>query len=137
MDVQLSKSLSRDLAAANEYFFVGKRALQLQPYYFLLITQTTSKPSGDGGAACGAGTEDVLRLLEWLPKSHRLVQRDAMLIQSCLLSLSLNDDSGATLRTRLQGAIVSEKLPLTWLNHPKFGAATKEIAVRNNSLVIK
>jgi hypothetical protein len=136
--VYIEPTLSRNLNAADEYFLIGNRTIQQQQrQYLLLVTLTPSKPNSKGAGACGAGTEDTLRLVEWLPKSHRLVQRDALLIQSCLAPLSLNDDSGTTLRKRMESITTTDKLQLTWLEHPKFGASTKEIIIKDGVLVIQ
>jgi hypothetical protein len=86
--------------------------------------------------ACGAGTEDVLRLVEVSDRPVKLVERDSLLVQSCLRSLALIDDTGTTLRSRLSRSDPTH-LTLTWLDHPRFGSDARVVSVRNGKLELK
>lgn len=136
MAVRMDPTLLRAVTAADDYFVVGRRAIQEgRRIYLLLVTQTPSREN-KSASYCGSGTEDVLRLVEWQERQKRLAERDSLLIQSCVNSLSLNDDTGMSLRKRLESIGEPEKLSLVWLEHPRFGSQPHTIVVHNGKLVI-
>ncbi len=132
--VRLSYNLAQALRAADEYFIVGKRALQAQGHtYFFLMTQSASKTK-QGGGFCGAGTEDSISLLELDPKTNGLSLKDSKLLQSCIESISLSDDTGRSLRNRLEGLDDLGNLTFDWLDNQRYGSGSRTVHVKNGKL---
>ena len=132
--VSLDAHLRGALAKAQEYFVVGRRPIHESGHvYLLVITQT---PSREGGRSsyCGAGTEDVIHLVELVAMQRRLIQRGSMLLQSCLSSLSLSDDSGRSLRKQFESIEDPHRLSITWLGHPTHDSGPKVILIRRGAL---
>lgn len=137
VDATWTPTLKRTVAASDDAFIVGAKTFEQDGRtYLYLVTQQPSR-SNRGAGYCGAGTEDVLRLVEVSKPSLRMVERDSLLVQSCLETIELEDDSGASLRERLGRFCTPGSLWLTWLAHPKFGAVRKEVTVRGGRLVLQ
>lgn len=134
--LQIDPALRRSLVSSNEFFSVAQKAFLVHGRsYFFIVTQTSSNHSGSG--YCGAGTEDHLRLIELDKKQKRLIQKDSLLIQSCLKSISLQDDQATPLSKLLEARIdASQNLTLSWLNHPLYGEKSKTIFIENGKLRI-
>jgi hypothetical protein len=131
------RPLRQAVVNAEEWFVVGKRSFaDGGRTYFFVVTQTRSTGERTTGH-CGAGTEDTLRLVEWQKKERRLVERDSLLLQSCLKSLSLSDDSGRPLRRLLEHAEQPQAVRVLWLDHPTFGSRARTVAVRAGRIVVE
>ena len=130
-------TLKRAVAASDDAFIVGAKTFaQDGRTYLYLVTQQPSRRNRDAGY-CGAGTEDTLRLVEVSKPSLRMVERDSLLVQSCLKTIELDDDRGASLRERLGHLDVPGSLSLTWLAHPRFGSMRKDVKVHGGRLVLE
>jgi hypothetical protein len=135
--LRMTPELRRALAASSEFFVVGRRVFSSDGKVFLLLlTQTLSKGT-HGQGYCGAGTEDVLRLVELRSLERRLIQKDEVLIQSCLHNLALADDSGKSLRARLEDVANPQEITLRWLQHPQFGDSARTAEVSGNAVIFR
>lgn len=134
--LQIDPSLRSVLTSARESYFVGQQPFKTAPGMFLLLVTETPSPKA-GLSRCSAGTEDVVHLLEVLPQRLQIRRRDHLLIQSCAENLALSDDSGQTLRSRLEGKSTDSALVLQWLDHPKYGSTSRELAVVGTKLVVR
>ena len=137
VDATWTPKLKRAVAASADAFVVGAKTFEQDGRtYLYLVTQQPSR-SNRGAGYCGAGTEDVLRLVEVSKPSLRMVERDSLLVQSCLETIELEDDSGASLRERLGRFRTPGSLWLTWLSHPKFGSKPMQVKVRDARLLLE
>lgn len=132
--LSISPALAKQLHSAQEYFFVGKYAVESGSTWYLLLVMQQPSTAKRGVGRCGAGTEDSVQVLELDRVSRRLIQRDQLLLQSCLLTISLADDSGATLRDRLEPIGNQGCLRLKWLGHPTYGEAAVTLSVQSGRL---
>lgn len=138
VNLKWSPALKRAIATADDVFVAGATAFEQEGRtYFYLVTQEPSRENRSAGY-CGAGTEDVLRLIEMTTKPPlRLIEQDKLLLQSCLESLELDDATGASLRKQLERRTDPQHLALTWSGHPKFGSSPKQVRVRDGRLVLE
>ncbi|MBI5256106.1 MAG: hypothetical protein HY855_06370 [Burkholderiales bacterium] len=133
--VSVPPGLARQLGLAQDYFFVGKTAVESGNARYLLLVLQTPSTTHRGVGHCGAGTEDILRVLAFERAALRLVQRGQLVLQSCLDSLSLSDDTGASLRERMESIAKPDCLRLQWLGHPKYGEEPVALHVYRGKLV--
>lgn len=132
-----SPALKRAITVADDTFVAGGKAFQQDGRtYFYLVTQEPSREDRSA-SQCGAGTEDVLRLIEISKPPLRLIEHDRLLVQSCFESIELNDMSGASPRQQLEGRTDPQHLVLTWSEHPKFGSEPKRVKVRDGRLALE
>ena len=89
-----------------------------------------------GGGFCGSGTEDYLLLLEVKERLRRLELRDRLQVQSCLQSMVLRSDMGSELTHALRDVDDPTAISLAWLQHPRFGAATKTLRIDAGKFVL-
>ena len=128
-------ALRSAIASADEYFVVGRKPVHEGERVFVLLVTVTPSRAGRPTGFCGAGTEDALRLVEVNGRQRRLTQVSSMLLQSCTKNFALGDDSGTTLRSRLEGATDPGHIGLTWLDHPVLGSGPRTIVIQGQSLV--
>lgn len=132
--VAAPQDLSRQLSRARERFFVGTSGSPMTgATYVVLVVQTPSTNTRATGY-CGAGTEDTLYVLELRRSPLRLIPRDRLLLQSCVDSLSLADDTGTPLRTRLERSATAGCITLQWLGHPRFGDDAVSLRIESGKL---
>ncbi|SCX72058.1 hypothetical protein [Variovorax sp. EL159] len=137
VNLRWSPTLKRAIATSDDVFVAGAATFQQDGHtYFYLVTQEPSRENR-GAGYCGAGTEDILRLIEIAKPPLHLIERDKLLLQSCLESIELDDASGASLRTQLEGRTDPQHLMLTWSAHPKFGSVPKRVTVRDGRLALE
>lgn len=136
-NLKWSPALKRTIAEADDTFVAGGQAFQQDGRtYFYLVTQAPSRENRQAGY-CGAGTEDVLHLIELSKPPQRLIEQDTLLVQSCLESIELDDASGASLRQQLERRTDPQHLSLTWLGHPKFGSEPRRVKVHDGRLALE
>lgn len=137
VNLKWSPTLKRAVAVSDDVFVAGAAAFQQDGHtYFYLVTQEPSRENR-GAGYCGAGTEDILRLIEVSNRPLRLIEQDKLLLQSCLESIEFDDASGASLRTQLENRTDPQHLTLTWSEHPKFGSAPRRVKVRDGRLELE
>jgi len=137
VNLKWSPALKRAIATSDDVFIAGAATFQQDGHtYFYLVTQEPSRENR-GAGYCGAGTEDILRLIEIAKPPLHLIERDKLLLQSCLESIELDDASGASLRKQLERRTDPQHLTLTWSEHPKFGSAPKRVTVRDGRLALE
>lgn len=137
VNLKWSPTLKRAIAASDDVFVAGAAAFQQDGHtYFYLVTQEPSRENR-GAGYCGAGTEDILRLIEIAKPPLRLIEQDKLLLQSCLESIEFYDASGASLRTQLENRTDPQHLTLTWSEHPKFGSTPKRVTVRDGRFTLE
>ena len=134
----VDKNLKKSLLTAAIAYSIGNQALEIEGQtYFLIVTQKMSREL-QGKGFCGAGTEDVLRLVQLDKKHKRLVQTDELLIQSCLNNIEIYNDNGQPLRALLTtSADLANPITLRWLSHPKFGDEYRTISIESGKLVVR
>jgi hypothetical protein len=124
--LRLDARLASALARSENVFVVGKHAIvDGGNTWLLLVVQTPSRPD-PGPARCGAGTEDTLHLVKLDRNQATLVDSSRLLIQSCLQTLDLDDNSGQSLQQRLEAVDDPARFTLRWLDHPVFNATHAE-----------
>jgi hypothetical protein len=137
VNLNIDAKLRRAIKEADDYFIVGRREFQQSgKTYFIVVTQTPSRTNRSAGA-CGAGTEDVAHLVNVDRHRNRLIDKGKVLIQSCLNGIDLNDDTGTSLRQRLEGVVDPQHWPLAWLNHPTYGNANKTLSAVAGVLIVE
>lgn len=117
-------------------FVVGGRAFSFEgrAYAILAVTKQSTK---DGRAYCGAGTEEVLLLVELQQKQNSLALRDSLKIQSCLETFELLSDQGHEQRQLLAEIGNPSRIDLTWLNHPQFGDTPRVVTVSDGKFRVE
>ena len=133
----MDPALRSAIAGADEYFVVGRKPVHDGERVFVLIVTVTPSRAGRPTGFCGAGTEDALRLIEVDGRHRRLTQVSSMLLQSCTKNFALGDDTGTTLRSRLEDATDPGHIALTWLDHPVLGSGPRTIVIQGQSLVAR
>lgn len=137
VNLKWSPALKRAIAVSDDVFVAGAATFQQDGHtYFYLVTREPSRENR-GAGDCGAGTEDILRLIEVVKPPLRLVERDKLLLQSCLESIELDEASGASLRAQLEHRTDPQHLMLMWAAHPKFGSAPRRVTVRDGRLALE
>jgi hypothetical protein len=135
--VALEARLKTALAGASELFVVGQRGFAQEGHHYLVLAAAKPSTAHGGSGYCGAGTEDKLLLVEWLPPKQMLQLRDTMEIQSCLKTFELASDQGNELKKVLGGITDPAEIQLTWLNHPQYGDSPKSVKVRNQKFQVE
>lgn len=135
--VVLDASLKKALAGASELFVVGQRGFAEEGHHYLILAAAKPSTAHGGTGYCGAGTEDKLLLVEWLPPKQTLQLRDTMDIQSCLKTFELASDQGNELKKVLGGITDPTEIQLTWLNHPQYGDTPKSVKVRHQKFQVE
>lgn len=133
---RLTPKIRQLIKKADDYFFVGHQGFNEKDQLLLvLVIQTPSRQNRSAGA-CGAGTEDTAYILKYNKKTNYLEPTDSLLIQSCLNSFSINNDSGSTLRSLLDKSIYQNGFIVNWLNHPHLGTSGKTIVIKHGKFAI-
>lgn len=133
--VNIDTRLTRELRLASEVVSVGVKAFSQDGYTFLVLGVSTPSVVSPGSGYCGAGTEDVLLLVEWKTRPPRLVLRDRIQVQSCLQSMELRSDQGNELSKVLHVENPAQ-FTLDWLLHPRYGSATKTLSVASGKFAL-
>lgn len=133
---RLTPKIRQLIKKADDYFFVGHQGFNEKDQLLLvLVIQTPSRQNRSAGA-CGAGFEDTAYILKYNKRTNYLDPTDSLLIQSCLNSFSINNDSGSTFRRVLDKNINKNGFTVDWLNHPKFGTSGKTIVIKHGKFTI-
>ena len=137
-NLAIDKNLKKSLLTAASAYSIGNQVIEIESQtYFLIVTQKMSRKL-QGAGFCGAGTEDVLRLVQLEKKHKRLVQTDELLIESCLNNIEIYNDNGQPLRTLLRTTSnLTNPITLKWLSHPKFGDEYRTISIERGKLVVR
>ena len=133
---RLTPKIRQLIKKADDYFFVGNKGfIEKNEPLLVLVIQTPSRQNRSAGA-CGAGTEDTACILRYNKKTNYLEPTDSLLIQSCLNSFSINNDSGSTLRSLLEKNINQNGFTVDWLNHPQHGTSGRTIVIKNRKFAV-
>lgn len=133
---RLTPKIRQLIKKSDNYFFVGHKGfIDKNQLLLVLVIQTPSRHDRPAGA-CGAGTEDTAYILKYNKKTNYLEPTDSLLIQSCLNSFSINNDSGSTLRSLLDKSIYQNGFIVNWLNHPHLGTSGKTIVIKHGKFAI-
>lgn len=117
--LRADNALSRATQQATTLFVLGGRSFDIDGQRYMVLATSRPSTNTNGHGYCGAGTEDELLLVRWVPQQHLLKLQDSMLVQSCLQSITLASDQGTQLEAALGQPSQLDPLELTWLTHPK------------------
>lgn len=134
----LDNALLKLIRSVREVKAVGEGFSDSGRTFFVLATSMASKADVSHGAGfCGAGSEQSLWLLELNVRRGVLKLSDALLVQSCMRSLSLVGDSD--LKLGEWSGVISDprSFDLQWLDHPDFGGYRKHILIRGGRWLIQ
>ena len=134
--IAFDRALESELLRAEQWVAVAGRGFAEGSRTFVVLGAAIPSVAKPGLGYCGAGTEDYLLLIEWKTRPRRLELRDRVQVQSCLQSMALQSDQGSELRVVLRGIDDPGKATLTWLQHPRYGPATKTVTAKAGKLVV-
>ena len=134
--VAVDRRLAKALRGASQLVAVAGRGFVEAGRTFVVLGVAVPSVATQGGSYCGAGTEDDLLLIEWKTRPARLELRDRFQVQSCLKSMELQSDQGSELRVVLSGIDDPGTATLTWLQHPRYGPATKTVTAPAGKFVV-
>ena len=134
--VAVDRRLAKALRGASQLVAVAGRGFVEAGRTFVVLGVAVPSVATQGGGYCGAGTEDDLLLIEWKTRPARLELRDRFQVQSCLKSMELQSDQGSELRVVLSGIDDPGTATLTWLQHPRYGPATKTVTAPAGKFVV-
>lgn len=134
--VAVDRRLAIALHRASQLVAVAGRGFVEAGRTFVVLGAAIPSVAKPGLGYCGAGTEDYLLLIEWKTRPRRLELRDRVQVQSCLQSMALQSDQGSELRVVLRGIDDPGKATLTWLQHPRYGPATKTVMAPAGKFVV-
>ncbi|WP_341677603.1 hypothetical protein [Niveibacterium sp. SC-1] len=124
------------LHEALDAFVVGGRGFSFEGHVYAILA-VTKQSAKDGRAYCGAGTEEVLLLVELQRERNSLALRDSLKVQSCLETFELISDRGHELRRLLAEMDEPSRIGLTWLNHPQFGDTPRVVTVSDGKFRVE
>lgn len=134
--VAVDRRLAIALHRASQLVAVAGRGFVEAGRTFVVLGAAIPSVAKPGLGYCGAGTEDYLLLIEWKTRPRRLELRDRVQVQSCLQSMALESDQGSELPVVLRGIDDPGKATLTWLQHPRYGPATKTVTAPAGKFVV-
>ena len=135
--VRVDQDLLVAAQRADQLRVVGQRAVVVNNRTFIVLAAQTPSTSRQGPGFCGAGSEDRLLLTEWLSDRRQLLLRDALLVQSCLQTLSLWSDAGGDAFAALTSNADPARMQWSWVQHPTYGDRPVSVSIESARFAIK
>lgn len=134
--VGVDRRITAAMRQATQIIAVAGRGFSQDGRDFVVLGVAIPSVAKQGSSYCGAGSEDYVLLIEWHPRSRTLKLRDRLRVQSCLQSMELQSDQGSDLRVVLRGVADPARVDLTWLQHPRYGPATKTLTIGAGKFIL-